>query len=551
MANQLYGYNPSSGGRSIYGGGASNVYSSRSSVADIYLSADSSLSRYLSADRSSSLSDRGIGSPMLFSQSDALRFSSSSARIPGIGVTQTSWPGVDIGAASFDPLVSGIKRPSESLYHQTLLGAHNEFGQSEAWFSSNPLTKRLRYESASNLPIYPQRPGEKDCAHYMLTRTCKFGDSCKFDHPIWVPEGGIPDWKEVFGTDSEKLSGSILLYESKLVPLIATSESLPERPGEPDCPYFLKTQRCKFGLRCKFNHPEDKMVPLDSQENVGYSTLPERPSEPPCAFYVKTGKCKFGATCKFHHPKDIQLPSAGQDNGSDAHIETAISNDGNTGELKLTQPLFTPALLHNSKGLPIRLGEVDCPFYLKTGSCKYGATCRYNHPERYAINPPAAAIGPAIMAPPAAHLNIGVVNPAVSILQTIDPRLTQTTLGVASTIYPQRPGQLECDYYMKTGECKFGENCKFHHPIDRSAATLSTREAQQQNVKLTLAGLPRREGAVHCPYYMKTGTCKYGATCKFDHPPPGEVMAMATSQGTSTSVGGEGNQNETVQEQQQ
>jgi len=28
---------------------------------------------------------------------------------------------------------------------------------------------------------------------------------------------------------------------------------------------------------------------------------------------------------------------------------------------------------------------------------------------------------------------------------------------------------------------------------------------------------------------MKTGACKYGATCKFDHPPPGEVMAVATS----------------------
>ncbi|XP_057507551.1 zinc finger CCCH domain-containing protein 37 isoform X1 [Actinidia eriantha] len=523
MANQLYGYNPSSGGGSSYGGGASNLYSSRSALADTYLSADSSLSRYLNADPSSSLSDRGIGSSMLFSQSDALRFSSASSRIPSIGVTQTSWPGVDIGATASDPLVSGIKRPSESLYHQTLLGSHNAFGQSEAWFSSNPLAKRLRYESASNLPIYPQRPGEKDCAHYMLTRTCKFGDSCKFDHPIWVPEGGIPDWKEV--------------------PLIATSESLPERLGEPDCPYFLKTQRCKYGLRCKFNHPKDKMVP---SENAGYSALPERPSEPPCAFYVKTGKCKFGATCKFHHPKDIQLPSAGQDNGSDAHIETAIINDGNTGELKLTNPLFTPALLHNSKGLPIRLGEVDCPFYLKTGSCKYGATCRYNHPERYAINPLAVAIGPGIMASPAAHLNIGVVNPAASILQFIDPRLTQTTLGLAPTIYPQRPGQFECDYYMKTGECKFGEKCKFHHPIDRSAATLSTKEAQQQNVKLTLAGLPRREGAVHCPYYMKTGACKYGATCKFDHPPPGEVMVMATS----TSVGGEGNQNETVEQQQ-
>ena len=45
------------------------------------------------------------------------------------------------------------------------------------------------------------------------------------------------------------------------------------------------------------------------------------------------------------------------------------------------------------------------------------------------------------------------------------------------------------------------------------------------------------QGTVHCPYYMKTGTCKYGATCKFDHPPPGEVMAMAAAQGTSTTVG--------------
>lgn len=84
-----------------------------------------------------------------------------------------------------------------AIYHQTVLGAHNTYGQSEAWLSTDYLAKRPRYESAGNLPIYPQRPGEKDCAHYMQTRTCKFGESCIFDHPIWVPEGGIPDWKEV------------------------------------------------------------------------------------------------------------------------------------------------------------------------------------------------------------------------------------------------------------------------------------------------------------------------------------------------------------------
>ncbi|PPD94122.1 hypothetical protein GOBAR_DD08859 [Gossypium barbadense] len=387
------------------------------------------------------------------------------------------------------------------LYHQNVLDAQNTLGQIEAWYSASSLVKRPRLESASNLPIYPQRPGEKDCAHYMLTRTCKFGDSCKFDHPIWVPEGGIPYWKEV--------------------PPVPAGESLPERPGEPDCPYFLKTQRCKFGSKCKFNHPKDKLDAPGDSENLTVSGLPERPSEPPCAFYMKTGTCKFGSTCKFNHPKDIQIQLSLQNNVNCEQSDIAMKIGGISGDIK-------PALYHNSKGLPVRPDEVDCPFYLKTGSCKYGSTCRYNHPDRNFVPP--VALGHSLIAS-ASNLNIGVVNPASSLYQTIDPRLSQTTLLAQQTmptlvgtqpVYPQRPGQTECDYYMKTGECKFGDRCKFHHPIDR----LTTNEASQQAIKLTLAGLPRREGSVHCPYYMKTGTCKYGATCKFDHPPPGEVMSV-------------------------
>ncbi|XP_062099650.1 grpE protein homolog 2, mitochondrial-like [Humulus lupulus] len=103
-------------------------------------------------------------------------------------VSLASWTAAAGAASAEDPVTA--------LYHPTVLGAHNTMGQ-EAWYSANALAKRFRYESANNLPIYPQRPGEKDCVHYMQTRTCKFGDSCKFDHPIWVPEGGIPDWKEL------------------------------------------------------------------------------------------------------------------------------------------------------------------------------------------------------------------------------------------------------------------------------------------------------------------------------------------------------------------
>ncbi|KAJ9183301.1 hypothetical protein P3X46_007172 [Hevea brasiliensis] len=428
MANKLYGYS-SSYGAAPPSSAAAAGYTPRS-VTDSYLP-ETVMGRYLGAFSDSDPSKYSVTS-MYLTQSEALRYSadrgitSAAASASSHLAPWTPPPGVDVSAA-VEPLIAGIKRSTEVLYHPTIFGAHNSIGQSEAWYSTNSLAKRSRFESASNLPIYPQRPGEKDCAHYMLTRTCKFGDSCKFDHPIWVPEGGIPNWKEV--------------------PLVATIESLPERLGQPDCPYFLKTQRCKYGSKCKFNHPNDKLATFqDGLENTDVSVLPERPSEPTCAFYMKTGKCKFGATCKFHHPKDIQI-LLGQENGNTWQTESAVNIDEIAGHVNVANASIslTPALFHNSKGLPIR------------------------------------------------------------------------------------------PYYMKTGECKFGERCRFHHPIDRSAST--AKQAQEQTVKLTLAGLPRREGAVHCPYYMKTSTCKYGATCKFDHPPPGEVMTIAASHRTSTSTG--------------
>lgn len=39
-------------------------------------------------------------------------------------------------------------------------------------------------------------------------------------------------------------------------------------------------------------------------ENV----FPERPGQPECQFYMKTGDCKFGAVCRFHHPRERMIP---------------------------------------------------------------------------------------------------------------------------------------------------------------------------------------------------------------------------------------------------
>jgi hypothetical protein len=73
-----------------------------------------------------------------------------------------------------------------------------------------------------------------------------------------------------------------------------------------------------------------------------------------------------------------------------------------------------------------------------------------------------------------------------------------------------RPGQIECQYYMKTGDCKYGLACKYHHPPDWGASL--------RNCALSPVGLPLRPGAQACSFYLQNGHCKFGPTCKFDHP---------------------------------
>lgn len=71
--------------------------------------------------------------------------------------------------------------------------------------------------------------------------------------------------------------------------------------------------------------------------------------------------------------------------------------------------------------------------------------------------------------------------------------------------FPRRFDAAPCEFYIKTGTCKYGQDCHFDHPSEFA-------------VPLTAQQLPYRAGEPLCAFYLKTHHCKFGAACKFHHP---------------------------------
>mmetsp|Transcript_2224 Transcript_2224/g.3142 ORF Transcript_2224/g.3142 Transcript_2224/m.3142 type:complete len:232 (-) Transcript_2224:116-811(-) len=175
----------------------------------------------------------------------------------------------------------------------------------------------------------PIRPDSKNCEFYMNTGRCKFGITCKYNHPADRPEQKAP------------VDPNLKLNE----------KGYPSRPGEQQCEFYLKTGDCKYGTECRFDHPfnvsPDPTIGVPKPDQVNSKGYPIRYGEQPCTFYMKSGECKFGPTCRFNHPEKTM-----------------------TGEAYV-----------NSLGYPMRPGQPQCTYYVKTGECKFGATCKWDHPE--------------------------------------------------------------------------------------------------------------------------------------------------------------------------
>lgn len=71
-----------------------------------------------------------------------------------------------------------------------------------------------------------------------------------------------------------------------------SAEEFPERPGEPECSFFVKTGDCKFKFHCKFHHPKNRIT-RSPPCNLSDKGLPLRPVSyfiPPFYAYMETEK---------------------------------------------------------------------------------------------------------------------------------------------------------------------------------------------------------------------------------------------------------------------
>ncbi|KAH9331409.1 hypothetical protein KI387_003517, partial [Taxus chinensis] len=331
---------------------------------------------------------------------------------------------------------------------------------------------------------YPERVDEPDCAYYMRTGLCGYGSNCRFNHP--------PHMKQDNSSKGE----------------------FPERAGQPECQYYLKTGTCKFGASCKYHHPRDRNT-LGGQVPMNYLGLPMRQGEKECAYYMRTGTCKFGAQCKFHHPQLTALvPVSGY---ASAGSPTTPASSFHPGILSWPLPrtpyVASPRLQGSPAYMPVIFSPSQGMLSMPTWNNYQGPVSPLLSPERQQPMGTGRTYNSTQQAESPASSMQGGISPFI---QTG----SQHSVGQREP-FPERRGQPECQYYMKTGDCKFGITCRYHHPKERIA--------QLPTCMLSPLGLPLRPDQPACTFYARYGICKFGPTCKFDHPLSGTDLMYSPS----------------------
>mmetsp|Transcript_37130 Transcript_37130/g.78757 ORF Transcript_37130/g.78757 Transcript_37130/m.78757 type:complete len:545 (+) Transcript_37130:128-1762(+) len=400
--------------------------------------------------------------------------------------------------------------------------------QKVAIWGATPPPKAYTGAKQLNSAGYPIVHNTEDCQHFMRTGECKYGSNCKWNHPEGMATAVAPDYHESVAA-AHGSAAPPQVPTAQGVGTAVNSAGYPLNPGSPDCAFYMKTGQCKFASTCKFNHPEGLATqvagapvtaPGAYQSGSGGKTLnsagyPLAPGVEDCQHFLKTGTCKYSSSCKYNHPE-----------GYATQIAQAPVASPSAAAPPRPAPGQRPGTTLNSAGYPLAPGIEDCQHFLRTGQCKWGSGCKYNHPEGLATQiAPGAEVALAAQSAPAPAAAAAAPTWGQPAPAAAAPAAALAAIGDGTTNsqgYPLNPGQADCAFYIKTGQCKFGSTCKFNHP-EGAGGTAAAGEATNS------LGYPLRPGQEDCAYYVKTGQCKFSATCKYNHPEPNGSAPPAES----------------------
>ncbi|PRQ29948.1 putative transcription factor C3H family [Rosa chinensis] len=266
---------------------------------------------------------------------------------------------------------------------------------------------------------YPVRPEAEECSFYPKTGNCKFGSNRRFNHPVRRKNNQV--------------------FKDK----VKEKDELSEKPSQTECKYYLRPGGCKYGEACRYNHGKGKpsVAPVVELNFLG---LPIRRGKRECPYYMRNGSCKYGSNCRFNHPNPTAAggsdPPSGFDNGGPASLQGGSQSSSWSAPRSLNEtPLCMPMMMPPSQGVPSQNTEwngYQSPVYLERSM-----------PARppYVINNSGTKTKVYKQYPPSNQVDE----------------------------FQERPGQRLCSFFLRTGDCKFKSNCKYHHPKSQTEVSPS------------------------------------------------------------------------------
>lgn len=395
----------------------------------------------------------------------------------------------------------------------------------------------------------PERHGQPECPHFMKTGYCKFKSACRYHHPISAlraknqPLKPFPMQENLWNINanpeleyfSSKVNVSSYHHHQQF-----QVDEFPQRPGQPECSYFIKTGDCSFRSACRYHHPKNLpyKLPISAlnsenfrpisytmqqnssksykapegenfsnkvevssylQQQLNADEFPERPGQPVCSYFMKTGFCKYRSACRYHHPKNLpsKLPITAPSSENLAmkpfpsQANLLQFNAASQGENLMKKIDISSQQQQQLQGneFPDRPGLPECSYFMKTGYCKFKSSCRYHHPKNQPTDFPtrvknAEKLSWKPISLPENSWKIKAAPEGENLTKEVDVSSNQQEQPLGNE-FPEQPGGLECSYSVKTGAC--------HHPKDK--------ESSVPVFSLSDKGLPLRPVSYSSPFF--------------------------------------------------